>query len=425
MTFRPLYNYQREGIKKGKENLKKRGFTYLGWEPGLGKSRAILQIGFESRLLDNVLIVAPAFLTYNWKNEVSKWMDAPCSILTQPDDLLFREAISVCSYDFVRTHIKDITDSMGKISLLILDEAHYVNNKGALRTQAIWGKLAHKARKIACLSGTPTVNGPWEMYPVFAITGFISSSYAAWMDWFITDELGKPINIAGDYFHKFKNIYKTVVHTYKKQDVLKDLPPIQFVPHYVKSLIKIPPDFEIPENIDEIPEIPEELQSLYRDLGERKVPEVLELIAAWSSECIRPHRLVIFAYNHSVIDALHSRIGKYYPPDAKIHKITGQVSHENRNMIVQEFQSETNYHQVIVGQMHAMGVGINLTSCNDVIFVQHPWTPATYNQCVSRCHRIGTKKGLKVIDIIAQNTLDSSVIGTIQRKAQLIGMYDN
>jgi SNF2 family DNA or RNA helicase len=66
-----------------------------------------------------------------------------------------------------------------------------------------------------------------------------------------------------------------------------------------------------------------------------------------------------------------------------------------------------------------MGTGLNLYAGSVIIFVDHPWTKAAYDQAVDRCHRIGQRNNLIIYNLMCHDTIDERIWEIIKRKGEL------
>lgn len=57
-----------------------------------------------------------------------------------------------------------------------------------------------------------------------------------------------------------------------------------------------------------------------------------------------------------------------------------------------------------------------------VIFLDHPWNRAIYDQCVDRAHRIGQTKNVTVINLMCKSTIDEKIWELLNKKGQLSDM---
>ena len=73
-----------------------------------------------------------------------------------------------------------------------------------------------------------------------------------------------------------------------------------------------------------------------------------------------------------------------------------------------------------------MGTGHTLTPANYMIFVDTPYTAASYEQACDRIYRIGQNKKVFIITLITKDSYDERVKEIIERKEQLVGyLVDN
>ena len=76
--------------------------------------------------------------------------------------------------------------------------------------------------------------------------------------------------------------------------------------------------------------------------------------------------------------------------------------------------------KVFLGGMKSAGVGITLTSASNVLFIDYSWVPADHDQAADRIHRIGQKaKNVTIYQLFAQNTIDSYMQETLEKKKDL------
>ncbi len=87
----------------------------------------------------------------------------------------------------------------------------------------------------------------------------------------------------------------------------------------------------------------------------------------------------------------------------------------NRDEIIKAFQNEYGP-RIIVVSLKAGGTGITLTQADTVIFADPWWNPAVEDQAIDRAHRIGQKKTVHVIRIIAEESIEGEVVALAQKK---------
>ena len=56
----------------------------------------------------------------------------------------------------------------------------------------------------------------------------------------------------------------------------------------------------------------------------------------------------------------------------------------------------------------------------DMIFVEHPWTPADVDQVSARIHRLGTKGAVQITHALAAGTIDEEIFELIKNKRVVV-----
>ena len=98
--------------------------------------------------------------------------------------------------------------------------------------------------------------------------------------------------------------------------------------------------------------------------------------------------------------------------------ITGATKDEERQMIVENFQTDPNQNY-IVGTIGAMGTGLTLTAATTVIFMDEPWNRALYDQAVDRAHRIGQKNNITIYNLLTKDTIDCRIHEIVYKKGTM------
>ena len=103
-------------------------------EMGLGKT--IQAIGYINLNKDikTVLVICPASLKMNWKQELEKWLVRPFNVVILNGKLA---DITITNYESVKKYFDLLRSKTW--DLLILDESHYIKNYKAQRTKYITG----------------------------------------------------------------------------------------------------------------------------------------------------------------------------------------------------------------------------------------------------------------------------------------------
>ena len=75
---------------------------------------------------------------------------------------------------------------------------------------------------------------------------------------------------------------------------------------------------------------------------------------------------------------------------------------------------------VFLISLHAGGTGLNLTGADMVVHFDPWWNPAVEDQATDRAHRIGQKRTVYVVKMIAENSVEERVLALQQKKQAVI-----
>jgi SNF2 family DNA or RNA helicase len=95
----------------------------------------------------------------------------------------------------------------------------------------------------------------------------------------------------------------------------------------------------------------------------------------------------------------------------------GGISAAERERAVDDFQSGAA--RVFIGQPQSGGIGLTLTAAETVIYYSNDFNLETRLQSEDRAHRIGTKRHVVYIDLIAQDTIDETIARSLQAKTNV------
>ncbi|KAI6652317.1 TATA-binding protein-associated factor [Oopsacas minuta] len=129
------------------------------------------------------------------------------------------------------------------------------------------------------------------------------------------------------------------------------------------------------------------------------------------------HRVLIFCQLKQMLDLIQNMISKDLP-QLSFLRLDGSINVANRMDIVNRFNSDPSI-DILLLTTHVGGLGLTLTGADVVIFVDHDWNPMKDLQAMDRAHRIGQKKVVNVYRLIAQGTLEESIMGLQRFKMKI------
>lgn len=102
-------------------------------------------------------------------------------------------------------------------------------------------------------------------------------------------------------------------------------------------------------------------------------------------------------------------------------RFDGTLSQKRRTRVIQEFQSPAADSPVVMLlSLKAGGVGLNLTAASHVYFMDPAWNPATEEQCIDRCHRLGQTRNVFVTKFIVKDSVEESMVKIQKQKQDLV-----
>jgi SWI/SNF-related matrix-associated actin-dependent regulator 1 of chromatin subfamily A len=448
-----LFPYQQAGV----EWLAAHDFALLADEMGLGKSaqaiRAADLVGAK-----RILVVCPATARINWVREFAIWSCAPQRTVSLPlgnDALLGANAsfVIISSYDYLTTNVASMNASW---DLVIADESHFVKNPDALRTQALFGVIAHRTRRLWCLSGTPAPNHAAELWPMLRTFGITPGSYGEFVAAYCTSSTYKNrLNVTGTRdAAAVRTLLAPVMLRRTKEEVLPELPPISFHDHLLDATALEPHMMEyyfarryavreaeiIKRELREQNMLVDALKRLQHDpqaqqgaiealfeatstlrcyVGATKVQAVVDLLTE-ELDAKAYDKIVVFAVHKVVCDSLMHKLQKYKPV-----LVYGGTLPTRRQMAIDKFNNPKSGCRVFIGNINTAGIAINLTAAHQVFFAEYAWTPADNAQAAMRCHRIGQTKPVTVRFGVLPGGIDEVVLRVVRRKSrELAQVFD-
>ncbi|KAK7263812.1 hypothetical protein RJT34_31409 [Clitoria ternatea] len=125
------------------------------------------------------------------------------------------------------------------------------------------------------------------------------------------------------------------------------------------------------------------------------------------------HRVLIFAQHKAFLDIIERDLFQTHMKSVTYLRLDGSVEPEKRFDIVKAFNSDPTI-DVLLLTTHVGGLGLNLTSADTLVFVEHDWNPMRDHQAMDRAHRLGQKKVVNVHRLIMRGTLEEKVM-SLQR----------
>lgn len=427
-----LREYQLTGFQWLKSLARYQLGGILADDMGLGKTLQsiafILSERKESESNKPFLVVAPASLVYNWKNEFSKFapeLNVEIAIGTVQERKAVQEResmpdIFITSYQTLRQDIEWYREQ--EFLALILDEAQAVKNYASKTAQAV---REIKATKKFALSGTPIENSLDELWSIFEtiIPGFFKDQK--------TFRSMEPEYIS--------RLVKPFILRRLKQDVLKELPDkIEMVQHseltkeqkelYLAYLNKIRTEtkeslategigkgrIKILAGLTRLRQLcchPSLFIENYKGHS-GKLEQLLEIVG---NAMENGRRILIFSQFASMLKIIQEHLAQ---DGLDCYYLDGQTPAKDRVKMVDQFNDGDK--SIFLISLKAGGTGLNLTGADTVVLFDLWWNPAIEDQAVGRAHRMGQKNVVQVIKLISRGTIEEKINELQQSKKELI-----
>jgi SNF2 family DNA or RNA helicase len=115
-------------------------------------------------------------------------------------------------------------------------------------------------------------------------------------------------------------------------------------------------------------------------------------------------KVVVFSFFRDVLSTVAAALG-----ETAIGPITGDVPPAKRQALVDDFTARQSG-SVLVAQIQAGGVGLNIQAASVVIITEPQWNPAIEEQAIARAHRMGQVRRVDVHRLLAEDSVDQRIL---------------
>jgi len=375
-----------------------------------------------------ILIICPASLKINWQREIANYSDRSVFICESKNFSTEHDFV-ITNYDIIKNFydIKDKENSpiyQCNFDLIIIDEAHYLQNVQAQRTKLI-NSFAKSVDKLWLLTGTPMTSRPINYYNLLSL---IENPVAGnWMAYVIRYCQGYQFRVGGNRkiwntsgasnLEELRDRTSKQVLRRLKEDVL-DLPDKIITPVYLRLRSKLYEEL-MGEYYDWYKTKAEESSSM--TLQFTKLTKVRQIIADEKIESSielaeniveQGKKVIIFTNFTASLQKLVEHFGK------KAVYVDGSCSQAKRQNAVDEFQTNDKI-KIFVGNLKAAGVGLTLTAGEAVIMNDLSFVPSDHSQAEDRSYRYGQKSNVSVYYPIFENTIEGVIYDILSKKKNI------
>ena len=454
------YAHQLTALEK---SWNKENFAYF-MEMGTGKTKVLIDniaMLYDKGKIDGALIIAPKGVVKTWyEQELPTHLPdhiENVSVLWQPNitktqreklESLFEiesafhilvmnvEALSTdkgvkFASKFINTHK----------AMMAIDESTTIKTPSARRTKNIIGIGKHAKYK-RIMTGSPITKNPLDLYTQceFLDPWLLDfSSYYAFRNRYAEMKTmhvhGRSIQVV-DKFQNLSELSDTVKQfSYRvlKEDCL-DLPPKVFIKRHVTLTAEQKKVYEqmkkaaiavLNGKVTTTMTVLTQLMRLHQitcgyvaaDDGTTQAVESNRLNELMSILEDTEGKVIIWANYQLSVGEIIQKLIKVYGKDSYVHYY-GLTPQEDRQKYIRRFQNDPKC-RFIVGTPQTGGYGITLTQANTVIYYSNGYDLEKRLQSEDRAHRIGQKKTVTYIDLIAEDTIDEKIVEALRKKINI------
>ncbi len=433
----PLYPYQKQGMR----HLAFNGRALLADDMGLGKTAQAIAAAELLRQLGQVrrvLVVSPTSLKTEWEEQIAQFTGLQAHPVFGPRAARLQayaqdRAYTLSNYEQVRGDLDDINRLLVP-DLVILDEAQRIKN-WPTRTAKTIKRLDSPFAFV--LTGTPLENRIEELYSLVEfvdphVFGSLFRFQREYMEITPENEI-RPRNL--DRLHR---VVSTVMLRRRKSDVEDTLPERTdknfFVPmtdeqrtRYAELEYQAAQLVAILKRRPLSPKEHDRLQMLLAcmrmtcdtpyilDPDCRDCPKVEELESVLDEILSEEDaKAIVFSEWVRMLDLVKERLAA---KGIGFAEHTGRVPQQKRRAEIRRFKQDPECRIFLSSE--SGGAGLNLQVARVVINLDLPWNPAKLEQRIARAWRKHQKNAVRVINLVAENSIEQGMLGKLAYKTAL------
>ena len=454
------YKHQMTALEK---SWNKENFAYF-MEMGTGKTKVLidnLAMLYDKGKVDGALIIAPKGVVKTWyEQELPTHLPNHIENVTvlwqanitkkQQEKLETLYEIETALHILIMNVEALSTDKGVKFAskflnshktLMAIDESTTIKNPSAKRTKNIIG-LGKIAKYKRIMTGSPITKNPLDLYSQceFLDPWLLDfTSYYAFRNRYAEMKTmhlrGRSIQVVSEFknLSELSETVKTFSDRVLKEDCL-DLPPKNFTKRHIvlthdqrkiydqmkKAAVAI-----LNGKVTSTMTVLTQLMRLHQitcghftaDDGttqlipNNRVTELMNVLSETEGKAI------IWANYQRDVNQIIKNIVKEYGPGSVVDYY-GLTPQEDRQDNIRKFQNDDKC-RFIVGTPQTGGYGITLTQANTVVYYSNGYDLEKRLQSEDRAHRIGQKKTVTYVDLIAEDTVDEKIVKALRDKINI------
>ena len=454
------YKHQVTALEK---SWNKQTYAYF-MEMGTGKTKVLIDnmsMLYDKGKIDGALIIAPKGVVKTWyeqelpthlpkhiENVTVLWQ--PNITKTQQEKLESLFEIETTLHILIMNVEAFSTDKVVNFEskflnshkcLMAIDESTTIKNPTAKRTKSILS-LSKNSKYRRIMTGSPITKNPLDLYSQCEFLDpylLDFTSYYAFRNRYAEMKTmhlrGRSIQVV-DEFKNLGELSETLQgFSYRvlKEDCL-DLPPKNWIKRHItlsKEQQKVYDQMKkaamavLNGKVTSTMTVITQLMRLQQitcghfvaddgttqEIKNNRITELMDVLDEIEGKAI------IWGHWQKDIQNIVDEIEKKYGPGSVV-SYYGLTPQEERQDNIRQFQSDPKC-RFFVGTPSTGGYGITLTSANTVIYYSNGYDLEKRLQSEDRAHRIGQKKNVTYIDIIADKTVDEKIVKSLRDKINI------
>ena len=457
----PPYAHQLKALKM---SWNKEVFAYF-MEMGTGKSKVLIDnisMLYDNGKINGALIIAPKGVYKNWYDSeipthltnhvqkkvvlwqalINKKQEEKLSVLFKPDTDLHILIMNVEAFS-----TKKGLDFAAKFlscheTLVAVDESTTIKNPGAKRTKNIL-RLSRLSKYRRILTGSPVTKSPLDLYTQCHFLDPYLLEHQSYYSFRTRYALmktanfgGRSVNIVIGYRNLDELSEKLKPFSYRvlKDDCL-DLPKKTFM----KRIIQMTPEqnkvyqqmkkmalAELNGKVTTTMNVVTQLMRMQQitcghfkaddgttqEIKNNRITELVDVVEEIQG------KVVIWAHWRNDIETIVKHLKEEYG-DNSVVTYYGDTTTEERQEAIKKMQDPNSSVRFLVGTPQTGGYGITLTGASTMIYYYNGYDLEKRQQSEARIDRIGQKKPMTYIDIIAEKTVDEKIVKSLRKKVNI------
>jgi superfamily II DNA or RNA helicase len=377
----------------------------IGDEMGCGKTvEAIATLAhLRAEGARHFLVVAPASVLINWMREVRAHSSLRSHRLHGPqqqDNIrawVSGGGVGVTTFEALAG--LELPRRLN-VAMVVVDEAHYVKNPDTLRSIAVraW---TDRVDRVLFLTGTPMENRVEEFRN---LVGYLQPDLVG-----SVDEIDA---VAGS--EAFRKAVAPAYLRRNQEDVLSELPEMVQVDEWEEFG---PEDAEAYREAVDARNFMAMRRAAYASGDPASSAKLRRLVEIVDEAGANGRKVVVFSYFRDVLELVCQTLG-----DRAVGPLTGSMPPHHRQKLVDEFAA-TKGPAVLVSQIQAGGVGLNMQAASVIILCEPQVKPTLETQAIARAHRMGQIRRVQVHRLLVADSVDQRMLEILEAKSGLFDAY--